>query len=104
VRAANAGWWKREGSGAMALWLMTRVSGEHVALRIRRADERVRRVVPDTADAHRVREEWRCTRCREWFARETVMLLESGRVVAGAPEISAYCAPCHEAPRLRGKT
>jgi hypothetical protein len=87
----------------MALWLMTRVSGEHVALRIRRAGDRGHRVVTNKADTDQVREEWRCIRCREWCARETVTLLESGRVVAGAPEITAYCVHCHAAPRQRGE-
>ncbi|MBA3258546.1 MAG: hypothetical protein H0T68_03645 [Gemmatimonadales bacterium] len=86
----------------MSLWMLTPVSGGRVAVRIQHANDRARRVVLDDTLPEEVREEWRCSRCRVWFAREAITLVESGRAIAGAPEISAYCAPCKGAPRLRG--
>jgi hypothetical protein len=78
----------------VSLWMITPLSSGRVAIRIRRPDDRARRIVLDETLADAVREEWRCTGCSGWFSRETVTLVESGRAVAGAPEIWAYCAPC----------
>jgi rubredoxin len=83
----------------MPLWAFTPVRGSHLAIRIRGARDRARRVVIDENSSDVVREEWRCSSCGHWFDRETVSLVESGRAVAGVPEISAYCAPCNSAPR-----
>lgn len=87
----------------MPLWMITPLSGGRVAIRIRRPDDRARRIVLDDTLADAVREEWRCTRCNGWFVRESGTLVESGRAVAGAPEIRAYCAPCAGLPRVRGE-
>jgi len=86
----------------VSLWMLTPVSGGRVAVRIQDTNDRARRLVLDDTLPDEVREEWRCSRCRGWFAREVITLVESGRAVAGAPEISAHCAPCMSAPRLRG--
>jgi hypothetical protein len=83
----------------MPLWAFTPVRVSHVAIRIRGVRERARRVVVDEETPDVVREEWRCSSCGHWFDRDTVSLVESGRAVAGVPEISAYCAPCKNAPR-----
>jgi hypothetical protein len=87
----------------MTFWMLTPVSGGRVAIRIRNPHDRARRVVLDSADADEAREEWRCSRCGGWFPRETVSLVQSGRAVAGVPEIAAYCGPCDgESPVRRG--
>jgi hypothetical protein len=83
----------------MPLWAFTPVRGSHVAIRIRGVRERARRVVVDEETPDVVREEWRCSSCGHWFEREMVSFVESGRAVAGVPEISAYCAPCNATPR-----
>jgi rubredoxin len=83
----------------MPLWAFTPVRGRHLAIRIRGARDRARRVIVGGDCFDVVREEWRCSSCGHWFDRETVSLVESGRAVAGVPEISAYCAPCNSAPR-----
>jgi hypothetical protein len=83
----------------MPLWAFTPVRGNHVAIRIRGARDRARRMVVDEEHPDVVREEWRCSSCGRWFDRETVSLVESGRAVAGVPEIAAYCAPCNAAPQ-----
>jgi hypothetical protein len=84
----------------MPLWMLTPIPGGRVAIRIRRVDDRARRVAMDTDE---VREEWRCGRCSEWFPRETVRLVRSGRAVGGVPEIAAYCESCAHGPtRVRG--
>lgn len=85
----------------MTLWMLTLVSEGRVALRIRSADDRARRVVLDSPDADEAREEWRCSQCGEWFPRETVNLVRSGRAVAEAPEIAAYCGACDGQSRVR---
>lgn len=87
----------------MPLWMITPLSGGRVAIRIRRLDDRARRIVLDDKVADAVREEWRCTRCDGWFAGESGMLVQSGRVVAGVPEIHAYCFPCAETPAPSGR-
>jgi hypothetical protein len=79
----------------MTLWMLTPLPGGRVAVRIRRPDDRARRVAMETEE---VREEWRCSQCSCWFPRETVRLVRSGRVVAGVPEIAAYCGPCADTP------
>jgi hypothetical protein len=84
----------------MTLWMLTAVRGGRVAIRIRNPADRARRVVLDSAYADEVREEWRCSRCGGWFPRETVELVQSGRIVAGVPEIAAYCGPCDGRSRL----
>lgn len=81
--------------------MITPLSGGRVAIRIRRPDDRARRLVLDDTLTDPVQEEWRCTRCNGWFVREAVTLVESGRTVAGAPEIRAYCAQCAGAPPIR---
>jgi hypothetical protein len=86
----------------MTLWMLTPVSEGRVAIRIRHHEDRARRVVLDNSDADEVREEWRCSRCGGWFPREAVSLVRTGRVVAGVPEILAYCAPCHDPSSVRG--
>lgn len=74
-----------------------------MAIRIRNVRDRARRVVLDDSDPEMVREEWRCGRCWNWFDRDAVTLLESGRVVAGAPEVSACCLRCSDpSPAGRG--
>jgi formylmethanofuran dehydrogenase subunit E len=85
----------------MTLWMVTPISGGRVAIRIRNPGDRARRVVMDSADAEEAREEWRCSRCGEWFPRETVKLVHSGRAVAGVPEIAPYCGPCDGQSRVR---
>ena len=87
----------------MPLWMLTPLHEGRVALRIRHAHDRARRVVLDDAVPDPVREEWRCSGCSGWFARDAVTLLESGRAVAGVPEVSAYCVPCIAVSRVRGE-
>jgi hypothetical protein len=80
----------------MALWMLTSLSRGRVAIRIRHAGDRARRVVLDEA-LPEVWEEWRCSRCGRWFPSETISLVESGRAVAGTPEVTTYCGLCSEA-------
>jgi hypothetical protein len=88
----------------MTLWMLTPIPGGRVAIRIRNVDDRPRRIAIDDTDAEDVVEEWRCSRCSRWFPRTTIRLVESGRVVAGVPEIAAHCGPCASGPRrMRGE-
>jgi hypothetical protein len=82
----------------MTLWMVTPVRGGRVAIRIRNLDDRPRRIDRREADSEQVSEEWRCSRCFRWFPSEIIRLVESGRTVAGAPEIAAHCVPCTGGP------
>jgi hypothetical protein len=82
----------------MTLWMLTPVRGGRVAIRIRNLDDRPRRIDLRDSDSAQVSEEWRCSRCSRWFPREIIELVESGRTVAGAPEIAAHCGPCASGP------
>jgi hypothetical protein len=53
-----------------------------------------RRVVFDDASPNDRREEWRCTRCEQWFPRMSVILVASRDTAQGMPMLIAYCAPC----------
>jgi hypothetical protein len=79
--------------------MITRVSGSRVAIRIRRTDDRARRIVQDQRVGEAALEEWRCSQCARWFERGSVTLVESGRAIAGAPEVQAYCASCNTGSR-----
>jgi hypothetical protein len=86
----------------MPLWMLTPIPGGRVAIRIRNLDDRARRFALEDPDSEDVVEEWRCSRCSGWFLRETIKLVQSGRIVAGVPEIAAHCAPCANGrPRLQ---
>jgi hypothetical protein len=82
----------------MTLWMVTPVRGGRVAIRIRNLDDRPRRIDRREADSEQVSEQWRCSRCFGWFPSEIIELVESGRTVAGAPEIAAHCGPCASGP------
>jgi hypothetical protein len=77
----------------MTLWMLTSVSQGRVAIRILHPGDRARRLVLDD-QLPEVREEWRCSQCSRWWPSEPISLVESGRAVAGAREIAAYCASC----------
>lgn len=53
-----------------------------------------RRVVLDDARPNDRREEWRCTRCEQWFPRASVILIASRSSAEAMPMLIAYCAPC----------
>ena len=83
----------------MSLWMFPPIPDGHVALRLRHVHDRPRRFTLHDNGPAPVSEEWRCSGCSTWLARDSVTLVESGRVVAGAPEVAAYCASCRVASR-----
>lgn len=78
----------------MAFWCMMSLGGRSVALRVASAADRPRRLVIDEDHPDRIREEWRCARCADWVAGDTVQWAPSGRDIADVPELFAYCEPC----------
>ena len=86
----------------MSVWLMQRIRGGRVAIRIQNAHDMPRRVLIDGADPSVWREEWRCHACNAWFERGALTMVASGRHVGDVPETWPYCAPCLRASALSG--
>jgi hypothetical protein len=78
----------------MSLWVVQHREGGRVAIRIQHAKDRPRRLVFDDAKPEDFREEWRCGGCSQWFERDAVTWVESGRLIGEVHEVLAYCARC----------
>jgi hypothetical protein len=74
--------------------MFTSLRGGPVAIRIARLEDRARRLVFDEAAPAQMRHEWRCARCAGWVPDEAVTWIASGKRLADAPEMFAYCEYC----------